>query len=929
MAQQDRILDSLRQTGALPPASTPPTQDRILDSLRQTGALPPDPMAQAQDPPRGVLSAIGQGRAIGVRDVGASTGRALGAVAQAPGVRQLFHALRVPQQAAVLGPMRGAAGAIRAGRRVEPWDILGGSVRAVQHDIGGREVAEAAGLEGTRAGVTGLALEIGLDPLWLFAPAKVARVLRLPELARSAAVQRGVQTVAQSRPWQKVGQPAVDFVGKRLVTDYGKPPEYVELAEQQYRAVANRVEDAVLMGKKIAELPAFEQRAVGEIMTAGSDSGRTAALARLGDTGGDMTRVRDVAEEAMQRELDIGQELVDTNLMSEQAFAQWRGSGKFGSHVRREFDKYEDPAKYLLDLHKRNPEAAARAEDLLKARAGFVGQTSSLRERLEFLSKRKDLSDELRRELGEVLEAAHPVAKGQALASRAIETRRFLDRVTDRFGRDFENLEDVAQGYKQLSTSTAYGPAAGKYFPEAIADDLEHVAKAPEKARRMMQRGVGWWKYGKVVLNPATHARNTVSNFLLASMAGLSPFRAHRYVQAARSLSKQDELFQEAKAHGSFLQDTFAGIELPKLLESAENATGLQRGLNVMRRAIAKPGEWYQYEEQLFKMAFFIDQRKMGIGAKAAADAAEQALFNYRRVPKFIDDLRRGGFFPFITFPYKALPATARTLRDRPATINRMGNVFRTFEERKGDDTRPLLPPYTQDGWMRLPGKDAAGQTRYLNLGYILPFGDLSELATLSGFAGKGGATAGLLSSPYLQLASAIVSGDDPFTGQPIKDKWGGWVTYLRHFILPPLAGGYAFDELRASAKGRPMNPLSRRAKPRGLGESLLGAVGGVRIRSFDLSEEQNQRVRSLAFEAMEIGDQIKVWMRSEHLTQEEREEYLEREMRRIKTLGEEAAELRAIVIEEPQPESQPPPQSVRDRIIESLERTGALERAE
>ena len=43
--------------------------------------------------------------------------------------------------------------------------------------------------------------------------------------------------------------------------------------------------------------------------------------------------------------------------------------------------------------------------------------------------------------------------------------------------------------------------------------------------------------------------------------------------------------------------------------------------------------------------------------------------------------------------------------------------------------------------------------------------------------------------------------------------------------------------------------------------------------------------------------------------------------MRRIKTLGEEAAELRAIVLEETQPESQPQPQSVRDRIMESLER--------
>ena len=86
---QDPIAEALRTAQGQRAA-----QDPIAEALRT---------AQGQGAPRGVLSALQQGRTIGVRDVGATAGRALEAVSEAPGVRQLFHALRVPQQAAVLG----------------------------------------------------------------------------------------------------------------------------------------------------------------------------------------------------------------------------------------------------------------------------------------------------------------------------------------------------------------------------------------------------------------------------------------------------------------------------------------------------------------------------------------------------------------------------------------------------------------------------------------------------------------------------------------------------------------------------------------------------------------------------------------------------------------------------------------------------------
>ena len=353
-----------------------------------------------------------------------------------------------------------------------------------------------------------------------------------------------------------------------------------------------------------------------------------------------------------------------------------------------------------------------------------------------------------------------------------------------------------------MPNDTGYGPLAGKYVPEAIHRDVVQLAARPGKFDRLWRQGVGWWKYNKVVLNPATHARNVMSNFILADLAGLAPFKVHRYVQGARSLAKKDRWYQEAKEAGTFLTDTFVGVEIPKLLDTAESFQRLQAGASgwLMRAGraakgtLAKAGDAYQAEEQWFKMSFFIDQRMKGLAPKAAADAAEAALFNYRRVPWLVDNLRRYGVVPFLTFPYKALPATAKAIAQRPAAISRYGHIVRAFEAPRAEQARErsALPEYMQDGWMRLPDTDAQGRVRYLNLEYILPWGDIGEAASLQGYLGSGGSTSAFLSIPGIGLASVAATGIDPFSMQDVRKRPGGIRRYLWDFVVPPLAGGLA-----------------------------------------------------------------------------------------------------------------------------------------
>jgi hypothetical protein len=378
----------------------------------------------------------------------------------------------------------------------------------------------------------------------------------------------------------------------------------------------------------------------------------------------------------------------------------------------------------------------------------------------------------------------------------------------------------------------------------------------------------------------------------------------HRYRQALHSLTTKDRWYLEAKEAGTFLLDTYAGVELPNLLKrNLGDVASLRSGLQSASRqlqskataALRLPARLYQSEEELFKMAFYIDRRKAGVVPKKAAKEAERALFNYRRVPKFIDSLRRNGAVPFITFPYKALPATARALWNRPFAVSRYGNIFRVFEGPGSDAEKQVLAPYMQDGWMRLRGADSDGRVRYLNMSYILPFGDYGELATGGGMFGHGGAAPSFLNSPLVSLVSMMAVDRDPFRPwQEISKLPGGRIGWLTNFFAPPLFGGYAYRDLKAAIQQRPTNILSLTGETRTLSQAIAANFFGIRIRPVDLQRQRAFRIRDLSREIEDIKVEIRRWQRA-HITDEEKNEQLAGQMARIKELMVQAGAIAAL----------------------------------
>jgi len=826
-------------------------------------------------PQTGLLSDLGR------------AGRSAASTAFRP-INWLFHQLRKPQQALAIGPALAATKAAKEGRGPTLKEVFAGSQEALSEDLSFRHVMEKGGVTGKKGMAAGLIADIALDPLWILSPLKAAKLLRLPALLKASRLPEVGQKIAQT--------PAGQAVGRALVPDFGKPSRFIEIAEEHHREVSNAVESAVDLGRRIGKFEPQAQRRVRDFMITGSDAGRQKVLRNAKQSGFDPAAIEKIAVEAMERDIKLGGAMVDTGLMTTDTFLKWRGQ-----HMWRAFRKHQDPVQYYINKGMSAPKAALEAEKKLKAMSEMTGPTSSITERLAFLTERQDLPPEMLRQMGEILEAAYPVAKGQAMAGQAVATRRMLNTIKDEFSDDV--VGGVApRGFKIVPNEKGYGPLAGRAVPESIHRDVVQLAQKPGRFGRLWRQNVGWWKYGKVVLNPATHARNVMSNFVLADLAGLAPFKVHRYVQGARSLATKDKYYQEAKQAGTFLTDTFVGVEIPKLMDRAEDLADLQSGAasflaattRKAKRAFAKAGDAYQAEEQWFKMSFFIDQRKRGIGVKEAANAAEDALFNYRRVPWLVDNLRRYGAVPFITFPYKALPATAKALAKRPAAISRYGHIIRTFEapKREQEGERSALPTYMQDGWMRLPGQDQKGRVRYLNLEYVLPWGDLGEAFSLKGYLGTGGRKSAFLSVPGADLAAALVTGDDPFTNQKIADRPGGMPRYLYNFVVPPLAG-YAGQELAAAAQGVPVNKMSSRAEPRSKTQAVLSSFFGVKITPVDIDEERGYRIRDLSYDAQEIRSTLRRTVRSPYITEEEKEAALTESAERIRELVAQMVEIR------------------------------------
>lgn len=263
----------------------------------------------------------------------------------------------------------------------------------------------------------------------------------------------------------------------------------------------------------------------------------------------------------------------------------------------------------------------------------------------------------------------------------------------------------------------------------------------------------------------------------------------------------------------------------------------------------------------------------------AAADA-EKWLFNYGKVTKFQEGYRSKWYgAPFATFTVKAMPRIAEAAIKTPhrfilpgamiygleeAAMNMIGDTKEQFKAKQ-----ELRPEWMQGNFLGMPNfartpiVDESGREYYLNLTYILPWGDIGESGSFAGIPGS----LMPMSQPFTKEAFEQIAGYDTFWDSPIvseedisgKDLKGKVKTQLAkrgQHLLQTLAPTPVLDVIKGvqSLKGKP----DYRGRFRPTSAVLADTFLGIKLYPVDYVDQMMQKVNKVDPERGSVARKIK-----------------------------------------------------------------------
>lgn len=714
----------------------------------------------------------------------------------------------------------------------------------------GRKRAEAAKPTAEPPPVPGITGELYSNPL-----------IPLAE-AYSRTVGRPLWEKAIGTLWRMTPDSIQKYIRERPSLIREKVPggeAYLEARAEARQFTAEQVEKGFELGEKLTKkLSKEEQIALGR-MIKGELTSKDLFKMRNDEVWNDAI---EAAKQARAEFDSLGSMAVMQDLLKEETFVR-----NYGRYMPRLYRKYEIPYEKTLQQY---------------------GETKPTRLDLSRFKERKDIPEHIRMLMGEIEEPGLPVAKGIAQLSHDVAYARLFNQVVDHpkwsaksIGEIMERGENPAD-FIQLAETRKLGKLSGRYVNKWIADDINQMVRSRTELTKMSQQLVGEWKYSKVILNPATHGRNMMSNTILAHLGGLPMTRVDVYYRALRELNKKGDLYKEAHdaSMGKLSEGTFGASEFNQLLDSWNHSTGglterlatvsesLRKGEPSKAIQAVRPsgtkigrklGDLYQAEEKWFKLAKYIHNKEKGMNPREAWLDAEKWLFDYSEVSSFVDWSRKSPVgAPFITFTAKALPIVAESIIVSPWRIggvmaglyylNKSSAEALGISDKQMKAIQSVLPDRMQgkllgiDKFVLLPYKDKYGQLQYLDLTYILPWGDIGEAGGLGSdihpLLGTASRQAPLAGSPLVQTVFEIGMNLNNFTGKRIYEPWEDNAvifekinTYLYRQIAPSLApGGYGETRIRKAITKEP-DYMGRTSD---VPTALLSSLAGLKITPID-----------------------------------------------------------------------------------------------
>ena len=666
--------------------------------------------------------------------------------------------------------------------------------------------------------------------------ADVARAYKpstlLPFIAGTKAIKPLVKPAAKAIG-KKIPEPVKKFFLQEFTIGKGQPKLYQEALRKTKLEKAAGVKEAQDVAKILSTKPTGklltgkEQRIVGRIFRGQAE--RIKQYPKYKE-------YRAIADEGRAIMDKWSQELIKSGIPSAEAKEIIRGN--IGIYMGRMFDYHfiKNPTKY---------------------------SSKAMRLRLDGLKHRKDLSTEVLRQMGEIKAPALPTAIRVKEISTSIANNKLFNQVAK--NPEWVAKSNVTGTMVKMPKGASVGALKGKWVIPEIANDINAITAIKQKniALEAYSKALGMWKYSKVVLNPATHVRNMISNSMLLDMSGVNHIRQMQLMpRVIKDYVTKGKLYQLAVKHGA-IGDEFIGGDVAQIGKyyNAGQGGNLSKWMNVLKAPFKKAGDIYQGEEQISKMVKFADMLSKRATPQAAAKEAQKWLFNYQEIPNAVKVAKQ--IAPFITFTYKALPRVGETLVNNPLKVYKYYALAKGFNEssRKMLNMRPqefakenkMLPPWLMKSIggmptnLLMPWKDKFDRTQWLNLEYILPLGMGPEIMQRG--------IKGLVGNPLVTLFADLSKNQD-FKGQdiiPVGSTPGEAAKIITEYIYRQIApslspglwnvgtgeeilkGGYSFEKILSAIYQRP----DYADRTRSIGPVLFDVLMGLKLTPLDVEEAE------------------------------------------------------------------------------------------
>jgi len=487
-----------------------------------------------------------------------------------------------------------------------------------------------------------------------------------------------------------------------------------------------------------------------------------------------------------------------------------------------------------------------------------------------------------------------------------------------------EQLLDVL-GWRKADELAVNMPKAlqGMYLDPRTAKDvigvMNFMRDDPKWYATLYKNMLSTFRASKTAYVPSTHVRNIFGASIFTAMAtgdlgSMIPKKAWAAVKA-----NGDDLKWAGEAGvigSSFDLEIHSQLAKGANLAARTAIDWLPQNMvtDVMKKGAAHAERFYRGVDETYKLEAWLRFKEKyekihGEGSELARSLAtvdvNKFLPNFLQHSELMDALRKG--VPFASFTSEALRVYKNLLAEKPhmvffanhtaATMSQVFGAMAGFSPEQVEEAQKALPSFMQGKKTLLLPFNVDGQPRFLDLSYVIPMGSLSEVDTTERVFFN--AILDPSTNPALNIASAMSTGKDPFSGREIEPNFTerqlgipvtgertrrllGLGEHMLQTLLPPWAPpGYAGVNMLEAIRGQ-INPKTGEPLEDGVFRTVLANLGGLRTYAPDVESQ----IKNVQEEQRRVGEQVsQAWKRWEFARANGKLGDMEAERERIITL--------------------------------------------